>query len=285
MAGTLTSLLDAIAASGITPPDMIIADGKIHRFGRKKSSWYVAFLEPVGTIVFGDWRLGFTEKFCDVDRHLARHERKNISDKIKQSARRYQKELESTQSRAATACIQFWREARPVTSHPYIIRKRVEPYRLRSMKECLLVPVTDGTRIHSIQRIDPNGEKRFYPGGKVRGHFYPIGFDEEHSEIFICEGIATGLTIYQLQQAPVIVAFYASNLVPVSELIRWRYPEAAIVIAGDNDHATPGNPGKAAAELAAIQSFSNWTVPDFDGLPATDKHTDFNDWAILRGLL
>lgn len=134
-----------------------------------------------------------------------------------------------------------------------------------------------------MQRINHDGEKRFYLGGKVRGLFYPIGLNEDPKDLYLCEGIATGLTIYQLQKIPVIVAFNAKNQIPVAELMRWRYPDAVIVIAGDNDHATPGNPGKAAAELAAIRSNSDWTIPNFDGLPATEEHTDFNDLAILRG--
>ena len=84
------------------------------------------------------------------------------------------------------------------------------------------------------------------------------------------------------------MAFSATNLIPVAECMRWRYPNAAIVIAGDNDHATPVNTGKEAAELAAARSSgaSNstaWVVPDFTGLPYTEKDTDYNDLAILRG--
>ena len=31
----------AMLAIGITPPDSIIANGHIHRYGTKKNSWYV----------------------------------------------------------------------------------------------------------------------------------------------------------------------------------------------------------------------------------------------------
>ncbi len=59
---SLQQFRDAMESAGLIPPDMIEADGKIHRFtsnGKpgKKPCWYVAHDDgniPWG--VFGDWR-------------------------------------------------------------------------------------------------------------------------------------------------------------------------------------------------------------------------------------
>ena len=38
------------------PPDSIIADGKIQRYGPKKALWYVLHLDGIPAGAFGDWR-------------------------------------------------------------------------------------------------------------------------------------------------------------------------------------------------------------------------------------
>ena len=101
-------------------------------------------------------------------------------------------------------------------------------------------------------------------------------------KILICEGVATGLTLYEDMQCPVIVAFNAGNLAPVAESIRWKYSESGILICGDNDHATERNPGRTKAMEAAARCFGDWVVPDFTGLNAGPKDTDFNDLGRLK---
>jgi len=288
MSSPETEMAEAMCAYGMTPPNYIVFDERIHRFGRKKSSWYVGFNGGVKAGAFGDFKLGITEKFVETSKSMTAINRKRIGQAIKDAVILRQRELEEAHEKAADIVTEIWRNAKPVITHPYLERKKASGYKLRVVGARLLIPVTDGKRIHSLQYITADGEKRFYPGGKVQGYFYPIGLTENPKDLYLCEGIATGLTIYQLHQTPVIVAFNAKNLIPVAECMRWRYPDTAIVIAGDNDHATPGNPGKAAAELAAARSSgagnsTAWVVPDFTGLPYTEKDTDYNDLAILRG--
>ena len=59
----------AIAAAGLTPPDTINADGKIHRFNsngkpRDDSGWYMLHLDGIAAGAFGCWRAGFTQTWC-----------------------------------------------------------------------------------------------------------------------------------------------------------------------------------------------------------------------------
>ena len=247
-------MAEAMCAYGMTQPNHIVFDGRIHRFGRKKSSWYVGFNGGVKAGAFGNFKFGITEKFVESRKTMATMDRKRIGQAMRDAAAQRAREIEEEHEKAANIVNDIWRNAKPVTTHPYLERKRVSGYRLRVDGDWLLVPVTDGKRIHSLQRISADGDKRFHPGGKVQGHFYPIKLKNNPESLYICEGIATGLTIHYLQKVPVIVAFNAKNLIPVAERMRWLYPDAAIVIAGDNDHATPGNPGKEAAEIAAARS-------------------------------
>ena len=55
----------AIAAAGLTPPDSIIADGKIRRFstngkGSDDAGWYILHLDNIPAGSFGNWREGRT---------------------------------------------------------------------------------------------------------------------------------------------------------------------------------------------------------------------------------
>lgn len=115
----------------------------------------------------------------------------------------------------------------------------------------LVIPMMVGGKISSIQRISPEGDKRFWPGAPVAGAVYQIGQSDVLS--VVCEGFATGLTLFQaIPHARVIVAFNAGNLaLAVSYLER----NGLAVIAADNDHETARrvgfNPGIEKATEAA----------------------------------
>jgi len=62
-----------------------------------------------------------------------------------------------------------------------------------------------------------------------------------------------------------------------------RVPKAHIIIAGDDDHKTEGNPGRTKAIEAASSIDTSVVFPDFgENLP--EKATDFNDLHLLKGL-
>ena len=173
----------------------------------------------------------------------------------------------------------------PVNQHG--LRQACEPFNgyepFGTGTASLIVPVMDiDGAIHSLQFIAPDGQKRFYPGGKLKGHFYAIGLFDKPVKILITEGIATALTLYEDTGFPVIVAFNAGNLVSVAESIRWKFTNVDILICGDDDHATEGNPGRAKAMEAAVRCGGDWVLPDFTGLPRGPKDTDFNDLRRLR---
>ena len=162
--------------------------------------------------------------------------------------------------------------------------ERIQSHIARCWDEFLVIPVVDfNLAITSLQFISPNGGKTFRKGGKINGSFCPIGgLSLVNAETWVvCEGFATGASIYEATGLPVLVAFNANNLKPVSTLLRMREPAAQIIIAADNDRFTSiGNVGVQKAESAARDASAFVIIPQFD----TDEGTDFNDLAQQKGL-
>ena len=72
----------------------------------------------------------------------------------------------------------------------------------------------------------------------------------------------------------VIAAMNCGNLLPIALTIRDAHPHDAIVIAGDNDRHTEGNPGRTKANEAARAIGAQVAIPEF---PPGVAGTDFND--------
>ena len=90
------------------------------------------------------------------------------------------------------------------------------------------------------------------------------------------EGFATGLSVHLAIGATVYCAMDAGNLLAVANLARARHPAARIMLAGDNDAHTEGNPGKTKAEQAAAKVGGLVALPDEPG--------DWNDYHQAHGL-
>ena len=105
-------------------------------------------------------------------------------------------------------------------------------------------------QIQSLQFIDTKGTKRFLPGGKTNGCFFPYG-TEQDEKVYITEGLATAATIFSLTGIKTLATFSAGNLKQVSIDIRKNYPNIKIVICADDDWMTAGNPGISKAVEAA----------------------------------
>ena len=153
----------------------------------------------------------------------------------------------------------YWHACKPLRhGHPYLDGK------LLTMQGCaglrvddegwLIVPVEIDGAIVSLQRIAPDGTKRFWSGASVKGGSYVVGGPRATMTALV-EGLATGLAVYQsVPNCRVIVAFDCGNMDPVAQ----RLSIAGLaVVAADNDHATEARTGKnpglvhgrAAAEL------------------------------------
>ena len=274
------------------PPERIVADGKIQRYGPKQVLWYVLHLDGVPAGAFGDWRnQGEQRKWCakgasemtaaehTVHRERMERIRREHDDKRQRQHEKAKAEAEST-----------WTSAQPADpGHGYLIRKGIQPHNLRQTQrdglEVLLVEArgADG-QLWSLQRIYPDGRKLaklFLKDGRKQGCFHTIG--ESSGTRIVCEGIATAASLYEATGHCVHSAFDCGNLLSVAEAIRAKYPDSEIIIAADDDHRTEGNPGMKKAEEAARAVNGTVALPDF-GTDRPDHATDFNDLHQLKGL-
>jgi len=208
---------------------------------------------------------------------------------------------------AAAESLAVWNSSTPANDdHPYLMRKKVKAWGISSLAGDLIIPVRINGNITSIQRIKPDGAKRFQKGGEIVGGYHSICGDVpgDWSRIYIAEGYATGATIREATCNHVAVAFNAGNLKPVAQVIRSKLPDIEIVIAADNDrfskckscgkvtavadpdcqhcHEPHGqiNTGVMKANAAAFDVGAKVIVPQF----ADDESgSDWNDWSVLHG--
>lgn len=182
---------------------------------------------------------------------------------------------------ARSTAEEIWQKAMPAhADHPYLVTKCVLPHDLRCDRSGnLIVPLRDiDGLLHTIERIAPDGKKRFLSGGAKADHFATIGpSPSPSSPILICEGWATGASLYEATGLAVIAAMDAGNMVRVAPIIRERFPEALITIVADNDEKPDRaiNPGLLAAKRAATAIDAQLAVPPQQG--------DANDLANASG--
>ncbi|WP_439829172.1 DUF927 domain-containing protein [Aeromonas veronii] len=138
----------------------------------------------------------------------------------------------------------------------------------------LVVPLWDEAGgLVNVQLINTEGGKRYLPGGQKAGAFHRIDGGEL---VAVVEGYASGLSVQAATGATVYCAMDAGNLLAIAQIARRQHPEARLLLCGDNDEGTKGNPGKAKAEHAAA------TVGGLVALPSVAG--DWNDYHQAHGL-
>jgi hypothetical protein len=152
----------------------------------------------------------------------------------------------------------------------------------------ILVPMRDVDGVlWNLQRIQPDGTKRFLQGGRVEECFHLIG-EPIVERLCIAEGLATAATIHEVTGSPVAIAFDAGNLPKVARVLHNRHPSVKLLICGDDDwkttksDGTPHNTGRIKAMEAAQAVSGVLVMPEF-GPDREDKQTDFNDMAAALG--
>jgi len=279
----------AIEASGLTPPEIIHADGKLHRFsssGRRndEAGWYVMHLDELPAGAFGCWRSLPGQTWCSkTDSDMTAQERDSYRQRVKVMQAQRDADQDARRKAAAAVADMRWQEASECTEHPYLTKKGIQAYGVRmDASGALLVPVRDkaGTMC-SLQTITDLGEKRFLAGGQVKACYHLIG--EPKEALIVCEGYATGASIHEAVGLAVAIAFNAGNLADTAKALRQQFPEISILVAADDDHQTEGNPGLTKAKAAAKAVGGVLVKPDF-GEDAPDGATDFNDLHQAAGL-
>jgi len=259
-----------------------IADGGIHRFhapGDKpgsKNAWYLVFSGEISAGCFGSWRTGVTTYWSSratgdpLEQALMR-------ERIDKARQQREAELLQNQATVAASARELWSAADSADpQHPYLLAKGCPPTGLRQCDDWLLVPLYHEGEIVSMQRIGPEGRKLFLAGGRTKGAAALLGEITAGEPLYICEGWATGSTLHAATGAAVACAMSANNLLAAGQHLRNLYPGSILIIAGDDDRQTEGNPGRRYAHIAAQQLGCGLILPPWP-VDAPLHLTDFND--------
>ena len=275
-------LLNAILEAGLAKPDKPIElDGQMHRFnsgskgakGYDKSGWYIAYPDGVPAGRFGCWRLGLDQVWrADIGRKLTASEEMANVRRVSESRAVRDAALERQHQVASDTVEKIWTTANSASAeHPYLAKKGISVHGARITGDGrLMVPLYDQDgSLASLQYIDHEGGKLYHPGGQTGGKFWMLGTTDEPGTLYVAEGFATAATIHETTDRPVVVAYSASNLVPVTGTLREIYGATQdIVIVADNDKS---GVGQRYAEQASAKYGARMVMPSIEG--------DANDYA------
>lgn len=296
----------AMHAAGVRYTGAIDADGELRRVhldgDRKgtKNGWLVLHLngkKPAGA--FGSHKGDFraTWKADTPAKSLSPAEVKKLQDAARKRAAAQRKAQERAERHARdilAATVPAGLET------PYIKRKGIGELAHLFRKaegrhggcefvtpDSLILPVEDEcTNIVSVQIIQPDGTKRFLPGGRKAGCMHWLADLPPASirRIFIAEGAATAASAAMAIGNPnaVLIAFDCGNLLSVGAEVHRCWPDTKIVFLADNDLETDGNPGITKATEAARAVGGLVAVPVFKDRPGAK--CDFNDLHLAEGL-
>lgn len=277
-----TQLLDAIADAGMTPPESVIFDGKMHRFSsdgrpRDDSGWYIAFHGTVPAGAFGCWRLGLSQHFrADIGRDLTPAESMTLAQRMADAKRLRDAEQAKRRESAADTAQAIWDAATMADdAHPYLVAKQIANPGLRVTGDGrLIAPLygPDGDLV-SLQFIAADGSKKYLPGGKAGGSSWHL--TGSGTVVYVCEGVATAASIFEATGCTVIIAYSAGNLTAAARTAT-GYGKPVIIVA-DND---PSGTGLREAERAAAETGARVVMP-----PSGDANDYVNAGGDLAALL
>lgn len=269
--------------------DELVFDNQLRRVPtiakpKDKSAYYIGFVDGEA-VHYGDWRTGLVATCSARTRKVTRADYL----KVKKAQEVYKQEQLIKQKRSAEQCRELWLRAKSnnVAEHPYAVKKQITPYNARiDRKNNILIPVLDKPgEISSLQSIDDVGNKSYKAEAKLKGCALMIGLLLEQTTVLVCEGYATGCSLHEATNLPVVVAFNAGNLAAVSKAMAKAHPTIKLVICADNDHQgqrkTGVNVGLDKARMVAEQLNAMLLWPEFE--PENDG-SDFNDIHCQQGL-
>ncbi|WP_411727169.1 toprim domain-containing protein [Methyloglobulus sp.] len=268
----------AMLDNGITPPDTLIGDSFLHRFfveGDRKGTLNGAYIlhldnRPSGWTMHDKTGVSFTWTASGKKQPMNAAMRKQIE---------YAKEVRQLEQQkahqmAAQKANWIWQQAEPITdpSHPYLVKKRINPHGARLYREALVIPIYDESgEIVNLQFIGADGTKRFLKSGRKQGCYSVLG--EPTETLLLCEGWATGASLHESTGHYVVVAMDCGNLKPVAGVIRRLHPNGKIIVCADNDPI-----GVEKATVAAFACNGLYIAPP-------DEGQDFNDYINTGGVV
>lgn len=265
-------------------PGRIVRFAGVGKSNGNKSGWAWISEDGQGG-AFGDWASGVSESWhTQYDREISAAERAEQARRVHELRRIREEQERLRQADGAQRASAIWEQAIPAAEdHPYLQKKGIQHHGLRvDDEQRLIVPVmADGT-LSSLQFIDRSGEKLFLPGGKARGGSFAFAALNDPDTLLLCEGFATGASLYEATHFPVVAAFSAGNLTPVAEQLRQQFPTARLLVCGDNDLSGTGQ--RATREAAdAVNGLT--VIPEETGKDWNDVWTHDGCEAVREAII
>lgn len=252
---TLDQICAQLAAAGHPPlPDgHPVADGKPHRYGPKRKHWYSLHeIVKAGQVIGYTGALGVwsgddngAEKFVWQGTSLAPEDIAATKARQDATAREEERKRQQAARLAAGRARDQWQKASDDVASSYLDRKQVMPEGVRVDEAGdLLVPMfnyADGYRLVGLQKITPDGAKRFNKGMEKKGALFLLGDIEPDSRIvMLAEGYATARSARMAtgEAFPVMVCFDAGNLVAAARYLRDAHPDLHLLFCADDDWKT-----------------------------------------------
>lgn len=145
----------------------------------------------------------------------------------------------------------------------------------RHLSGQLAVPMHDAVgTIRNLQAINAQGDKRFFPGARVKGlGLWVPHAPEPHQTWFVVEGFAKALAVHAATELPVLCAFSANNVLACLIEFQSVAHLAHCAIAADNDSA-----GRTAVAEAQKQ------FPQLRVVYPAEGNGDWNDILVNQGM-
>jgi putative DNA primase/helicase len=284
-------------------------DGEIHSYKTEEfKGWYVGSTEKTtkgqtyATLTLCDYRKG--KWFVRTDTgEVSEKELSAIKARDRQKEKARQGALLEIQKDIAKRALEKFKE---FESTPTISRyqedKRLVELEVNALRGVKVI--RDGSIIIAMkdvegvfwgyQKIDGAGQKLFVDGQRFAGCFYRFGNLDKDGVIYLCEGFATGASIYGASGKTTVACFAASNLGAVARAFRKHYRDLRIVICGDEDiwklngRGRPNHTGRISAKKAATEVHGSTCQVSFRDLAPEltqeRRPTDFNDLHVLCGI-
>jgi putative DNA primase/helicase len=260
-----------VRSLGLRPRRAVSPDGKIHRCptAEKPKGRNGAYFWAI------DGRMGWAQDWATMDEPATwtANGDTQLPEVDHEALRKAWREQERKTAEAIRRARAYYDKSEPLRGgHPYLDSHDLDMtgcYGLRvDRRGWLVIPARKSRHIMTVQRVSPEGDKRFFPGAPVSGTSYRIEGRKRAAVTVICEGLATGLALFRaVPHCRVIVAWHTGNLAKVEDI-----PTGLATFAADNDHGTEAtrgiNPGIKAAKEAAEALGCGFAYPE--GIQGTD---------------
>lgn len=307
-----TTFIDDIEAAGaMLNGKSLISDGKFHHIevlgdkGGKLSGSYRYFDDGVPHGYFKNFRTGEEIKKSYpreevYQNRLSPQELAKLREEQQRRIEQHKKEQEEQEKIVAQNISKLLENMPTTLNNPseYFKKKGISGTNFtfqaldKNGNNLTWIPLRDKLgNITTLQTIASDGSKRFFSGGKKYGSFHVInGTINSQDSIIICEGFATGASIYEslqenhVRNISVVAAMDAGNILPVAQELKEMYKNNQFIIACDNDHLsalkTGVNTGVTYGEKAAQTINAQIAIPYFE---ANEAGSDFNDLMLAHG--